>query len=242
VIVSHQCRCIFVKTGKSGGTSFEIALSKFLGPDDIITAVSRDDEKLRKSKGFRSRQNYRKKIGDYKFKELTRLFMKGIKAKEYWNHMSSFEIKKRIDDNAWNTYHKFTIERNPWDKVVSAFYWDEKGKIEEGKEKEHFDRYVRTERIFKPVNFELYSLDGKPCLDQYIMYDNLEEDLKSLSEKLNLPENVYDVMKSIKAKGNYRKKREHYSSLYDDESIEIVAKAFHREIEFFGFKFEKKTN
>jgi hypothetical protein len=58
MIVCHERKIIFVKTKKVGGTSFEIALSKFCGPNCIITPITPADEDLRKSLGFRGAQNY----------------------------------------------------------------------------------------------------------------------------------------------------------------------------------------
>ena len=40
MIISHQLQLIFVKTRKTAGTSIEIALSRYAGPDDVITAIS----------------------------------------------------------------------------------------------------------------------------------------------------------------------------------------------------------
>ena len=37
MIVSHGRRFIFIKTSKTAGTSVEMQLSKFCGPDDIVT-------------------------------------------------------------------------------------------------------------------------------------------------------------------------------------------------------------
>ena len=58
VIASHQHRFIFLKTRKTAGTSVEIALSKVCGPDDIITEISPEDEKLRQAAGGRPPQNF----------------------------------------------------------------------------------------------------------------------------------------------------------------------------------------
>ena len=49
VIISHRHRFIFIKTGKTAGTSVEIALSKFCGPEDVITPISPEDEATRKT-------------------------------------------------------------------------------------------------------------------------------------------------------------------------------------------------
>ncbi len=40
MLLSHKYKFIFIKTKKVGGTSVEIALSKYLGEDDIITPCS----------------------------------------------------------------------------------------------------------------------------------------------------------------------------------------------------------
>jgi hypothetical protein len=39
MIISHEHKFIFVKTRKTAGTSIEIALSKFCGPDDVICPI-----------------------------------------------------------------------------------------------------------------------------------------------------------------------------------------------------------
>jgi hypothetical protein len=200
--------------------------------------VSKKDEDLRRSLGFRSRQNYRKSLSDYTFIELIRLILKGIKSKRFWNHMSAQEIKDRIGDEAWSSYLKFTIERNPFDKLVSAFFWDERGKIPEGKELETFKKYLKSDRALKCDSSDRYSIDGKMAMDYYIKFENLEHDLKVLSEKLNLEENLYDVMKNIKAKGSHRKK-DHYSVLYDDESVAFVQDKFSHLLKAFDYKFER---
>lgn len=238
MIVSHKLKCIFIKTGKTGGTSFEIALSKYLGPEDIITPISKEDEILRKKLGFRCRQNYRKPLRDYKPKELFKLIFKGIKAKRFWNHMSSEEIKERIGDDKWESYLKFTIERNPFDKIVSAFFWDERGKILEGEERKQFSEYVKSERAKKCDSSDRYSINGEMAMDFYIKFENLENDLKELSDKLAIDENLFDVMKNIKAKGQHRKKR-HYSKMYDQESINYVEDHFSHLLKAFDYHFEK---
>ena len=58
VIASHQHRFVFLKTRKTAGTSVEIALSKVCGPDDVITEISPEDEKLRQAAGGRAPQNF----------------------------------------------------------------------------------------------------------------------------------------------------------------------------------------
>ena len=57
MIISHKHKFIFLKTVKTAGTSIEIALSKYCGPDDIITPASPEDEITRSELGYPGPQN-----------------------------------------------------------------------------------------------------------------------------------------------------------------------------------------
>jgi hypothetical protein len=56
VIVSHKHKFIFLKTNKAAGTSTEMALSRFCGPDDIITSFGPVEDKMRKKMGSTGRR------------------------------------------------------------------------------------------------------------------------------------------------------------------------------------------
>lgn len=58
MIISQDLQRIFLKTKKVGGTSFEMALSKYCGEVDVITPITPNDEAQRKSLGFRSAQHF----------------------------------------------------------------------------------------------------------------------------------------------------------------------------------------
>ncbi|MEE4111078.1 MAG: hypothetical protein V2I24_17125 [Halieaceae bacterium] len=58
MILSHRHRFIFIKTRKTAGTSIEASLSRYCGPDDIITPVTLEDEWFRGQFGL-GPQNFR---------------------------------------------------------------------------------------------------------------------------------------------------------------------------------------
>jgi hypothetical protein len=58
MILSHTHRFIAFKTRKTAGTSFEIALSKHMLAQDIVTPIAPADENIRKTLGYTGPQNY----------------------------------------------------------------------------------------------------------------------------------------------------------------------------------------
>src|SRR5262245_15915558 len=93
MIISHQHRFIFVKTLKTAGTSIEVFLSQHCGPLDIVTPI------LPHVEPHRPRNH-----------------------EGYFNHISASEIRERVGPEIWDSYFKFCVERNPWDKTLSYFH------------------------------------------------------------------------------------------------------------------------
>lgn len=93
MVISHQYQLIFIKNGKTAGTSIEVFLSGVCGEDDIFTPIYPEVEahRARNHQGF-------------------------------YNRMSGAEIRARVGDSIWNRYFKFCVERNPWDKALSYYF------------------------------------------------------------------------------------------------------------------------
>lgn len=247
MILSHRYKFIFVKTGKVGGTSLEMALSRFLGPADIITPISWPDEQERYRRGFRTGQNFQKRLGELRPMEWPRWLRGWLCSRlcsgerrvrervrlpqQYWNHMSAAEIRERVGPKVWDSYFKFTVERNPWDKVVSMYYWAPKTR----EEKVPFRDFVLSGQPLRS-QFDRYAINGRVAVDRILRYDNLYSGLKEISEYLDLPEDVGEVMRTFSAKGGYRQSQD-IGTFYDDETREIVDIFFAREIRLLGFKF-----
>ena len=119
MILSHKHKFIFLKTNKTAGTSVEIALSRFCGPDDIIAPISPKDEQKRSGLGYRGAQNYRAPYSDYGLTDWARLLLRGRPLPRFYNHMSAAELLQYIDRRVWDDYFTFCIERNPWDRLIS---------------------------------------------------------------------------------------------------------------------------
>lgn len=127
MIVSHKHKFIFLKTRKTAGTSIAMALSKVCGSEDVIARLNRDDEAMKKDLGYRPAQNFTIPLRHLTLRDAFKL-LRGRRRK-YTEHMSAASLKQRIDESSWCSYFKFCVERNPFDKAISLYYWRTRGRL-----------------------------------------------------------------------------------------------------------------
>ncbi len=228
MIISHKHKFIFIKAQKTAGTSLEIALSKYCGPQDIITPISGGDL-ARKELGYPSAQNYHIPPSKFSLWERIKILL-GRKPKMFYNHISAAEIKRYVDADVWEGYYKFCFERNPWDKAVSFYYWRTRNEVTRPSVSAFFESTLGKLR-----NASLYMIGDRVAVDHVAKYENLEEELAFLTTRLNLPEPL--KMPAFRAKGQHRVGKRHYSELLTPKEADIVAKRFSREIELMGYTF-----
>lgn len=217
MIVSHKYKYVFVKTRKTAGTSVQIALWKYRGEKDSAAKLP----------GIRSFQvqNPIGKLG---------------------SHASASKIRKKIGLERWNEYFTFAFERNPWDKVVSA-YWHQ---CSRGLKKEFKDFCIEAAEnsLKKGVRFSTYKYDKVRAFpidwDKYTENDNiivnfigryetLNKDLLFICNKLGIP---WDG-RLTKEFGKFRADKSSYRQYYDNNTKNLVGTLFRKEIDFFGYKF-----
>ena len=245
MIISHKHKFIFIKTEKTAGTSIEIALSKFCGDRDVITPLPHaEDRKLSQELGGRGAQNYHLPLTKYTLKDWKNLLLKR-QLLCFYNHISAREVKRLVDPEVWKTYFKFCVERNPWDKAISYYYWQTKLNLKEFYDvPQHFiqnpritkfslSEFIQSRYINYIKGFDLYSAYGEIIVDKVILYENLEQGLKEVASKLNLPEKI--VLPH--AKGKARKDKRNYRELLTQEDRDKIAKVFAREIAYFGYQY-----
>ena len=126
MIVNHRYRFIFLKTKKTAGTSIEIALSRYCDGNDILSKIGHRDEPKRAALGYQGPANHLEPVGT-SLRERIRGWFHAPKAR-YWNHMPARELREKIGEETWNSYFKFCFERNPWDRAISAYHWENRSK------------------------------------------------------------------------------------------------------------------
>lgn len=231
MIVSHRHKFIFLKTRKTGSTSVELALSQFCGPDDILTLLPPEDERTRRELGFTTAQHYAKARREYIPKDWLRILV-GRTPVKYGEHMEALHVRRLLGERTWQSYFKFAVERNPWDKAISQYYWRER-RLRDGLTLREF--LARDEPAFCITNFDSYTIDGDLAVDHLIRYEDIDAGLARAGQEIGLPEPL--SMPSFRAKGNVRVDRRPYRELLDEEERALIAVACRREIALLGYAY-----
>lgn len=225
-LVSHKYRFIFVKTRKTAGTSVEIALSTVMGPEDVIGPIPYD-EALRVEQGGLGPRNCVIPRSQWRVRD----YAKGALGRppRFSQHSPATFIKRSLPPEVWDSYTKFTIDRNCWDLAVSAYNWYEK-RHQAGIE---FAEFLYSEALDQYSNWQLYTIENRLVVDEMIRYERLSEEFAALSQRLDLP----GPLELPVAKGGLRG-RKPYQDWYDEKSKARVASVFAREIDHFGWTFD----
>ncbi len=243
VIISHRHRFIFIKTRKTAGSSLEIGLSRICGTEDVITPLSgqRGEEELRRTEGGIGPINHHKRIGEHcGFKEWRRLLLKGRRA-EYGEHSTAAEIRRYIDDTIWSNYYRFSIERNPWDRALSRYWWQKHRWEEKGRtDFPGLSEYLAWLERHKPhwiSNWDHYAIGDTIAVDRVLHYENLAGELESLRRDLAIDGDI--SLPQQRAKGGLRQEKRHYSEVLSAADRALIERLCHREITAFGYHFEE---
>lgn len=216
MIVSHTHKFIFLRTEKTAGSSLSQAL-KDMGRDGDFAADM-------------------KRPGWAKFSPIHHGALKR-KIPDLFGlhvHATAAQARRVLGADVFDSYFKFAVERNPWDRQVSLYMhrcW------KTGREP-NFDEdiqslaYRSTEHV-RLQNWPVYAIGDEIVADMILRYESFEQDLEDLwsaigIEPLDLP----------RKRSEYREDRPHYSTYYSDKSRALVGSWYRREIEALGYSFE----
>ena len=164
------------------------------------------------------------------------------------NNFSAVVLRPHLGASKWHThleryqarfpkkipsYFKFCFVRNPWDKIVSQYHFN---RHSFGMNDYTFEEYVHAFKRGKRISWLNYDFlswmtddKGNMLMNFVGRFENLQEDFNIVCDKIGVPRQ--------KLPHRNKTKRTHYTEYYDDETREIVAEKYAKDIEYFGYKF-----
>ena len=209
-MISHKHKCIFVHIPKTAGSSIE----------NVIWPLESDRVVENLWLGI---------IKPYRNKYQT----------DGLQHLTSSQIKTEVGTDVFNSYYKFSIIRNPWEKAVSQFIYMKKrkglrrfiGMNKWSSFKKYLNLISKKEHAqwMKQVDF-VYDENGMIMVDKIIRFENIEEEFQLMRQHLGIP--------YIKLPHVNKSKRKHYTKYYNKSTIQIVSDLYKEDIEAFNYTFE----
>ena len=248
MILSPTAGFVFFKPVKTAGSSIEFALAQSCGPNDLITGGMVGAER---DAGFLPQNNI--------------YFEDGNKFSKFHTHTFPTVLENRMTHEQFLEIEQLkwiTMIRNPWDAVVSYYWWnmrmrgdDNEMKINENTTKKQASDIFHKFMFSMPASLGstdipngfddciVYDFVAKhniqmamdPRIDYIIRFEHIQEDFDKVTSDLQLHNVPIPRFKT-----DIVKVRRHYSFYYNDITKRIVADTFKDYIEKFDYKFEYK--
>ena len=127
----------------------------------------------------------------------------------------------------------FTTIRNPYSRAISMFkHWswnsaETFGDFCNAIKKEEYP--TDSAKWHSSSLTEHITCDDKLMVDYVIRLENLQEDFNAICDKIGIEQQ--------KLPHKNKSKHKHYTEYYDDETKQIVAERYAKDIEYFGYQF-----
>jgi hypothetical protein len=161
----------------------------------------------------------------------------------FWNHMPCRQVEF-LQPEAFKSYTKISIVRDPYQKAVSLFLWlgplGYSQAIRMSAEypsqlKNLFLLFLKNQKGLEDMltDESRLFLNGRPCIDRMLSFEDLRNDLGKLVRDLELPLDTQYLgrYKDSGSKG-YAHKVEHF---FIQESIDIVNRLCDKYCSYFGY-------
>jgi hypothetical protein len=218
MLVSHRRRFIYTKTHKTAGTSVESYFEPYCMPEGQWAQVHLREEHI-SSAGI---------IGA-RLAEIPEGCL-------WWHHMPAARIRKQLGEEIWNSYFKFCVVRNPYDKAVSEFFFRKaRGIIAAAPNQADAESFEQWLAASGPTNDRAkYLIKDQFCLDDVIRYESLADDLQRVCSRLDVawePARLPEFKKGIRPSGIV------LADFYTEKAKELVRAAYEFEFSHFGYSF-----
>lgn len=224
MIISHKYRFIFLRTEKTAGTSLEVALAELCDQGDIATGINAE---LAKTRGLVTPWSKRLPISTGAFRKFFPRYF------GFHTHATVAQAKALLPHRTFNSYYKFAVERNPWDRQISLYYH----RARRSRLKPDFNRDMssfvyRACHHTRVKNWDTYTIKDQIAVDEVLRFEDLAAGLERIAKRLGLP--------AIPQLGHQRsgfRPRTCYRDFYTPRTRKLIEDWYPKEIEAFRYEF-----
>ena len=218
MLLSHRYNFLFVHIAKTGGTSVRAALNKLRWRDPYYAML----------------------FVCHKFSHLT-----GHKlGTKFPRHSKIIAAKEMLPEEFFQQLYKFAFVRNPWDLQVSSFHHIRRERPAVMNGIDDFNEFMRWK--FNPERPYQYHIDTSlQWQTDYLvdLHGNLQTDFIGHTEQLQddfdqVCEKIGIAPIQLPHKRVAKDRKKDYRSYYDDDTAELVAQHFARDIDMLGYRFD----
>lgn len=204
-MISDKYKLIFIHIPKTGGSSVEKALINIF------------DEKIRIDRG----NTY---VADKNGKQLKRPIKNSYNTIK---HATATELINQYGEEKFKEYHKFTIIRNPWDRLLSLYRW---GATEHYMKHNFLNKLPKTNvdsnlRTKWTINKYICDEKNNLLVDTILNFENLNEEFNNFTSEIGLDVKLPHINKSKNSNG--------FKDVMDDEVINKIKDLYKTEINKF---------
>jgi hypothetical protein len=208
MIISHAQRYIFFAIPKTGTHAIRRALRTHLAPGD------------------------QEQVGLFESRSLPYPEIAAIKH----GHITARQIRPVLGAEMFDSYFKFAIVRNPFDRFVSycAFISRQDGHFASAPRE--YMKFVLTDMrpynhiLFRPQSEFVADADGRLMVDFIGRVERLQADYDRICDRLGLPRVVLERVNA----SSHRDYREYF----DEELVAMVSKLYRADLELFDYAFD----
>ncbi|WP_019038852.1 sulfotransferase family 2 domain-containing protein [Psychroflexus tropicus] len=163
------------------------------------------------------------------------------------SHRKLIDYQRIFGKKTVSKYYKFSFVRNPWDRLVSTYFFLINGGLTNRDKKwteEHISDYkdftdfvlnwVQIEQVNTSLHFQeqhrfLTNHKGELDVDFLGRFETLDQDFQKVCQHLQLDRSL--------RKTNSSKRKNDYRSYYNDETKAVVENVYAKDIQLFNYSF-----
>jgi hypothetical protein len=208
MIISHKYKFIFIAVPKTATHAIRFAVRPNMGAEDI--------------------------------EQVTLFIEKFAPFKEFHNirhgHLTALQIRAVLENHVWQSYFKFAIVRNPFDRFISYCTFTHYGNEHFRKNPQPylynilFNKKEQKNILFLPQSHFISDGSNGILTDYLGRYEDLQYAFDYICSRTGMP--------STQLKKINRSERADFNTYYNDELRQIVAEIYHKDLQLLQYNYD----